>query len=169
MAYLFTSADNHQETLVTPLTVGTPTTIWTSAEVTQGATHKAVSVSCIFHNITPDVSQTANQPSGLRLQFILEQEQEDGTWEEIGRQNAAITKLEQGQKRVIMVSPSIVQEEGVDQIIPDAIGAPAIIKSKFDEDAEGHLRISLLALDTLDQNQLTSVTFSVHGKRYDLS
>lgn len=170
MAYLFTSADNKLVTLNTPLTVDEPTVIWTSPEVSQGATFKAVSLACVYHNIAPDVSDPANQPSGLRLQFSLEQEQENGSWEEIGRQNTPISKLEQGTKRTIMVSPSIVGEEGVDQFIPglnDSV--PVNIKSKFDESGEGKLRVRLIALDGLNVNQLASVTFSVHGKRYDLS
>ena len=170
MAYLFTAADN--VTVLDTVPLDTNHFLWSSAPIAQGSQFKACSITFVYHEILPDVE--VSNPAGISLVAVVEQKQEDESWLEIGRQNTPIVKLEQGRTRTIVINPSLgLAEEGVDQYIQGLNGTTVNVKSKFDESAEGDLRICLLVHDrTVGSPQphpFTSVTFSCHGRRYDPS
>lgn len=168
MSYDFVAANS--VTVAPSIGIGTQQVIWSSAEISQGSNLKAVTAACTYEAVTPDgETQT---PSGVQMQFVVEVKDSAGGWEEIGRQNTPITKLEQGAVRTILVNPSFgLQEEGVDQFIQGLNGTTANVKSKFDESAEGTLRVCLVAIDRFagdpQPHPFSSVTFSVAVKRYD--
>ena len=174
MAYDFVAADNLTVTPDPYIGLDTESVVWSSSTISQGSQFKAVSVSCKFHAINPNADDGGVSPVGVQLQFVVENEDDNGGWEEIGRQNMPIVKLEQGAVRTILISPNFgLQEEGVDQHIQGLNGKIANVKSKFDEGAEGNLRVCLVAIDRSvsppnpNAHPFTSVTFSVNGKRYD--
>ena len=173
MSYLFTAAANLTVTPAQPFPLDSTQVIWTSGEITQGATFKAVTATILYHAIVPDGVVTT--PLGVRLALIIQEKQDDNSWVEIGRQNTAITLKTQGTKRTIVVSPVHAnEEEGVDQFITGLTDSEfANIKSRFGGSAEGILRLRLEVRDlptnspNPNQNPFTSVTFTITGKRYD--
>lgn len=163
----FTLASDEVVDLSAPLVEGAPTAVWTSATVSQGTSYASVRVFVNYTTLVPDTDLVS--PFSFELLAVLEQQQQDSSWEEIGRQNMAIRKLEQGAVREIIVSPSVNSEEGVDQVIAGFAGVPVKLKSMFKDDAQGALRVILYVLDgdPSGPNPFDGVTFSVNGQRYD--
>lgn len=163
-------ANNHTESVPAGLTAGEPHLLWSSTEISTGTQHNSCAVRCVFHSFAPDPEDPNNQPFDHHVRFILEEKQDDGTWQEIARQNQEIRKLSQGPQRTILCSPSVSVEEGVDFNIPGDNGEPFHLKSEFNESTEGNnLRVCLVLLENFpdSDNALDSVTFSVHLKRFD--
>jgi hypothetical protein len=163
MTIAFNSADDVTVTAPT-LVDNQETLIWESAEITNGSNLQHIKLNISYHDINPGPDVGSNA-----LVAILVQEQDDGSFEEIGRQNTPIAKLEQGAKREIIVTSSTDKEEGIDDVIPGFQGIPVRLKSFFDDEASGTLKVCIHALSTdVATNPLVSVRFSVNGARFDV-
>ena len=165
--YDFALADSVVVDLVAPLIAHEPTVIWTSAEVAQGTTYPNAKVYVQYEAFSPDTDVVS--PFNFEVLAIMEQEQADGTWQEIGSQNLPIRKLNQGPTREILVSPTSEAEEGSDQVIAGFGGVPVRLKSVSRGSAEGTLRVVIYAVDyyPAGANPFDGITFSVTGQRFD--
>lgn len=154
-------------TLSTPLVAGEPTVIWASDTVSQGTAYNSLSIYISYKALSPDTANVA--PFDFEILATVDQEQNDGSWEELGRQNIGLRKLEQGAVRQIIITPSAQVEEGIDQVIPGINGSISKLKSIFRDDCSGNIRVCLHAVDNAPTgaNPLAGVTFSVNGTRYD--
>lgn len=150
----------------TPLAQGVATELF-SEEFSQGGTMQSASVYIDYKAFVPDTLQVS--PFNFEILATLEQKQDDNSWEEIGRQNQPIRKTTQGARRQILVSPANAGlEEGVDQIISGFGGNPTRLKSMFNDEATGDLRVRIFALDNAPAgaNPFQSVTVDVNVRRY---
>lgn len=164
MSFDFDLATNLTLSPASALVDNQETVLWTSAEVTQGSSEHSVKVNVTYDNMLPDPTVAAQG----KLVAVLEQKQSDNTWEEIGRQNQAYQAPEQGNKREIIVTPSIAKEEGVDDVIAGMEGEPVKLKSFFNDEATGALRVVIYVKDSDSSsvNAFQSVDVSVSGTRY---
>ena len=165
--YDFTLATNEAVLVVNPLSEAVPTNIWTSAEVGQGTTYSNCKVYVTYEAFVPDTSLVS--PYNFEVIALVEQEQSNGSWQEIGRQNMPIRRLNQGPVREILVSPISNSEEGIDQTIAGFGGVPVRQKSVFKGSCEGTIRVSMWAVDynPVGLNPFQGVTFSITGQRFD--
>lgn len=162
----FNLASSHTASMPSPYTAGEVVELW-SGSIAQGNTYPSVSCYVHYESISPDTDVVS--PFDFALLAVLEQEQGDGSYQEVGRQNVELRKLEQGAVRQIVVSPTMtVDEEGVDQVIAGFGGVPQRLKSRFTDESHGSLRVRLLVVDNdpTGPNPFQSVTFSVNGQRY---
>jgi hypothetical protein len=166
-SYEFTLATNLVVDPPTPLEENVPTVIWTSANITLGGTYTGARVFVTFHEIVPDTEEVS--PFDFEFIAVLDQLQVSGTWVEIGRQNTPIRKISQGKAREILVMPSANNEEGVDFVTAGFWGIPQKLKSIFKGDAQGTLRVRLLARDGNPSGPypFDRLTISCSGNRFD--
>lgn len=149
-----------------PLAEGVPYELL-SMEQAQGAAELNVGLYVRYSNIVPDTANVA--PFNFEVYALVEQKQADNSWEEIGRQNVGLRKLEQGEVRQIIVGPAVVPDnEGVDQDIPGPGGTIAKKKSYFVDDADGTIRVRVFVVDfdPTGPNPFQSVDVSINGNRY---
>ena len=107
---------------------------------------------------------------------VLEQQQTDLSWEEIGRQNMQASTISDGKEREIYVSPvAISQDEGVDIEILGFDNVVQRRKSAWQDESSGELRVRIVAWQGLPNgetqetlsNPFVSVQVSVSGTRFD--
>lgn len=165
----FSSASSEVVDLAAPLSAGVATEIWKSADIGQGTTYSKLKVIVQYEAISPDTSDPANTPYNFEMLAVVEQQQADGSWQELGRQNQPIRRLDTGSIREILVLPDAQVEEGIDQVIAGFGGIPVRLKSISRGTAEGTLRVRLFAIDYYPSgaNPFDGVTFSVTGQRFD--
>ena len=163
MSFEFDLATNQTLTPVTPLVSGVEALLWESEEVSQGGSHHYLKVNVNYSNMLP--ADTGQQ----KFVAIIMQKQNDGTFEEIGRQNVALVLSEQGLSREIVVNPRISKEEGIDNVIAGMEGEPIKLKSFFNDEATGTLKVCIYVKDNDagGQNAFQSIDITVNGVRYD--
>lgn len=169
-SYDFSSATSVVASPAEPLNAGEITTIWESDIISQGASYSGLTIKVKYEGFTPDTAVTS--PFNFEVTAVVEQQQADNSWEEIGRQNTPIRKLERGAARDILISPGLLlTDEGVDQNIPGLGGSIAKLKSFFKDNAQGDLRVLICVIDYNANgeglNPFENVTFSISGHRYD--
>lgn len=150
-----------------PLPEGEVTELFSQEEGTGGVSSQNLSVYVTYSNFLPDTDVV----SGFEFELlaIVEQQQDDNSWEEIGRQNTPIRKLEQGAMRQIVIGPNNVGiEEGVDFAIAGFGGVTQKLKSVFNDEASGKIRVRILAVDYNPGGAapFEGVTVSIHGTRF---
>ena len=165
----FTAADNVTISVPSGLTAGEDHLLWSSTEITQGNQHNSCSVKITYHELLPDPNTFT--PFDHELIMIVEEKQDDGSWEEVGRQNQPIRNhTSQAPQRQVLVSPSVNAEEGLDFAIAGFNGIEVKLKSLFRDATDGNpIRICLVLRENQPDttNALDSVRFSIHGKRFD--
>lgn len=152
-----------------------------SAVITGSGSEQANNSARVFvkyHAFDPDTSDLVNNtPYKFGVVAVLEQEQSDLSWEEIGRQNTPLSELSSGKEREIFVSPlSISTEEGIDTVIVGLNDVNIRLKSAWQDDASGNLRVRIIAMqglangDVLDPlaiaHAFVSTTVSINGSRF---
>lgn len=138
-----------------------------------------------FHSFAPDTSfigstgapDPAVTPYRFGVLAVLEQQQVDLSWEEIGRQNVPLSSTGEGKEREIYVSPiSLSQDEGQDIEILGFDNIPIRKKSSWQDEASGELRVRVVAWQGIPNaetqetlsNPFESVTLTISGTRFDV-
>ena len=166
----------------TPMAVGAATVLF-EGEITGSAsdlTNNSIRVFVKYHGFVPDTSElpdgtVQNTPYAFGVLAVVEQQQEDASWEEIGRQNNTLGEVQSGKEREIYVTPvSIALEEGVDTEILGFANRVIRKKSAWQDDASGTLRVRIVAMQRLANNEaeeaianpFVSTTVSISGTRF---
>lgn len=125
-----------------------------SSEIANASNFTGIKVFISYENITPDVC-------GCAITAVIEEEISTDIWVPLGAQNQAYGVEGNGPRRVIIVSPSIVLNPGVDFTIEGPDGDTKV--SELTGSAPDNFRVRLTMPSP---GNLTSITISGYGRKF---
>lgn len=134
----------------------------TSGKINNNNGLNSVKVNVVYEALTPD---RATNAASYKIVAVIQEEVATGIWTPVCYAFTGINDTTHAPLRTIVLTPTLVIDPGVDNVIWYQGASKAMI-STCDGQLPASFRVSLM-LETYGADDLTSVTVSAHGRKFN--